>query len=369
MHGAGLAGRAMAARVSADSLSRAVLGPGEALLDWVATPETTFAFVVTRGGVTARTLPGTVRLDALHRDWRDAMLAGAESPVVEDGLARLSTEALAPLAPALRGAHRVIVTGGGALALWPWGALTLPGEAAPLGERREVACVPSASLFATLRARGNAAGATPRLLAVSRTTDAEGRALPGAVREMDMLGRDFAHVTVRENRGDRPLRELTADLAGFDALHFAAHVEADPGTPWRSGLLLGSGTGDGAYFRASNVARLKLRARLVVLSGCQSAGATAVAGEGAIGLSTGFLSAGTRTVVATLWPVADRDAERYMSAFYDGLAGGRTVAAAALGARSALRAQAGTANPRSWAAFVVLGEPGTTFPLARRGRD
>src|SRR5262249_10314602 len=113
MHGAGLAGRAMAARVSADSLSRAVLAPGEALLDLVATPETTFAFVVTRAGVMARTLPGSARLDALHADWRDAMLAGADRAVVEGGLARLSSEVLTPLAPALRGTRRLVVTGGG----------------------------------------------------------------------------------------------------------------------------------------------------------------------------------------------------------------------------------------------------------------
>src|SRR5262249_11921285 len=128
------------------------------------------------------------------------------------------------------------------------------------------------------------------------------------------------------------------------------------------------GTGDDAYFRASNVARLKLRARLAVLSGCQSAGATALAGEGALGLSSGFLTAGTRTVVATLWPVEDRSAERYMRAFYGALAAGRSVGAAARDARLALRADKTTDNPRDWAAFVVLGEPETVFPLKPRGR-
>jgi CHAT domain-containing protein len=368
MHGAGLSGRAMAARVSADSLRRGVLRPGECLLDLVATTDTTFAFVVTRGGVTVRTLPGTARLDPLYRDWRDAMLAGAASPVVDGGLARLSQELLGPLAAPLRDSRRIIVSGGGPLALWPVAALTLPGETTPLGERREVAGVPSASLFAALRARGEASSPAPRLLALSRTTDALGRDLPGATRELTQLGHDYERVTVRENRGDLSVSQLTVDLAGFDALHFAAHAEAVEGTPWRSGFLLGRGTGDEAYLRASSVARLKLKARLAVLSGCQSAGATALAGEGALGLSSGFLSAGTRTVVATLWPVGDRAAARYMAAFYAGLASGRTVAAAAREARTALRGQADTANPRTWAAFVVLGEPGTTFPLKRRGR-
>jgi len=368
MHGAGLAGRSMAGRVSADSLRRGVLRAGESLLDLVSTPDTTFAFVVTRGGVVARLAPGARRLDALFDDWRSAMLAGAATPVVESGLARLSRELLAPLAFTLRDSRRIIVSGGGSLALWPLGALTLPGEALPLGERREIAGVPSATLFALLRARAATGGAAPRLLALSRTTDAAGRDLPGAERELAMLERDYAHVTARRNRGERSVSDLTADLAGFDALHFAAHAEASAATPWRSGFLLGRGAGDDAYFRASNVARLKLKARLAVLSGCQSAGATALAGEGALGLSSGFLSAGTQTVVATLWPVEDRAAERYMDAFYASLATGRSVAAAAREARLALRLEPGTANPRVWAAFVVLGEPATIFPLRPRGR-
>jgi CHAT domain-containing protein/tetratricopeptide (TPR) repeat protein len=368
MRGSGLAGRAMIRRVSADSLRRGVLRPGEALLDLVATPDTTFAFVVTPAGTVVRLLPGTRRLDALFGDWRDAMLAGAATPVVERGLARLSAELLAPLAGPLRDTRRLIVSGGGPVTLWPLGALTLPGEPAPLGERREVVSVPSATLFTLLRARGAGNASPARLLALSRTTDAAGRNLPGAERELSMLGRSYEQVTVRQNRGERSVPQLTADLARFDALHFAAHAEASAGTPWRSGFLLGRGTGEEAYFRASNVARLRLKARLAVLSGCQSAGATALAGEGALGLSSAFLCAGTRTVVATLWPVEDRTAELYMTAFYAALAAGRTAGGAAREAGLALRRRPETANPRSWAAFVVLGEPGTVFPLRTRGR-
>ena len=111
---------------------------------------------------------------------------------------------------------------------------------------------------------------------------------------------------------------------------------------------------------------MKLKARLAVLSGCQSAGAATLAGEGALGLTSGFLCAGTTTVVATLWPVEDRTAELYMGAFYASLATGQDAAAAARAARAALRARPETAHPRAWAAFVLVGEPGTRLPLAPR---
>ena len=131
------------------------------------------------------------------------------------------------------------------------------------------------------------------------------------------------------------------------------------------GFLLGAGTGDKAYLRASRIASMKLRADLAVLSGCQSAGAATLAGEGALGLESAFLCSGTRSVVATLWPVEDRTAQQFMTQFYAALASGRSVAAAVADAQRTLRARTETANPRDWAAFMATGEGGTRVRLTR----
>jgi CHAT domain-containing protein len=149
-------------------------------------------------------------------------------------------------------------------------------------------------------------------------------------------------------------------------LHFAAHAEAETGSPWRSGFLLGKGTGDDAYLRASGIAKMRLKARLAVLSGCQSAGATTLSGEGALGLASAFLCSGTASVVATLWPVEDRVAQLFMMEFYGSLAQGSSVAAAVRSSQRALRARSETANPRAWAAFVASGEAGTRVRLQTR---
>lgn len=365
MHGSGLAGAAMRARVTADSLRRGVLREGELLVDVVTSPDTSLAFLVTRRGIAVCGLPGADRLGRLGADWRDATLAGAGPSVVDAGLQRLSSVLLAPMAGAVRASRAVIVAGGGPLALWPIAALTLPGESAPLGAAREVSTVPSATLLAALRARREASPAGP-LLAVGRTTDAAGRDLPGAARELNALGARFAGAVVRVHRGDRSLPDLTRDLARWNVLHFAAETEVRPGNPWRSGMLLGRGAGDDAFLRASRVAGMKLGARLAVLSGCQSAGATTLEGEGAIGLAGAFLCAGTSSVVATLWPVEDQVAQRFADAFYAQLAAGRTVAAAVSGAQRELRSRPETADVRDWAAFVASGEAETRVKLAPR---
>src|SRR5439155_9508849 len=111
---------------------------------------------------------------------------------------------------------------------------------------------------------------------------------------------------------------------------------------------------------------MKLRADLAVLSGCQSAGATTLAGEGALGLASAFLCSGTRSVVATLWPIEDRVAQRFMTEFYAAIARGRTVAGAVGEAQRALRGRSDTANARDWAAFVAAGAGDTHVRLARR---
>jgi tetratricopeptide (TPR) repeat protein len=365
MHGVGLAGRGMKSRIGADSLRRSVLRPGELLVDVVSTPDTSFAFLLSKVGIEARFLPGSDRLSRLYRDWRDATLGGADAAVAERGLLRLSQELLTPIAEPVRTARLVILTGGGPLALWPVGALTLPGETTPLCETRELFAVPSATLLAALRNQSRSARATG-LLAVGRTSDAQGRELPGAERELRAVRDRFTGAEVRMNKGDKALADLVGDLPRWDVLHFAAHAEAETGSPWRSGFLLGKGTGDDAYLRASGIAQMRLKARLAVLSGCQSAGVTTLSGEGALGLASAFLCSGTASVVATLWPVEDRVAQQFMSEFYNALARGSSVAAAVRTSQRALRARPETANPRDWAAFVASGEAGTKVQLQLR---
>src|SRR5262249_31590707 len=89
--------------------------------------------------------------------------------------------------------------------------------------------------------------------------------------------------------------------------------------------------------------------RVAVLAGCATAASSDEEGWGA--MPSAFLVAGTRTVVATLRPVADDDAARVMTAFYD--ARGDEHPAIALA--NAQRDLAAHASPRGWASFAVWG--------------
>ncbi|MEO8678601.1 MAG: CHAT domain-containing tetratricopeptide repeat protein, partial [Vicinamibacterales bacterium] len=92
-------------------------------------------------------------------------------------------------------------------------------------------------------------------------------------------------------------------------LHFATHALVRDDDPFASYLALGpSAMGTGAadgLLTAQEVYGLRLRADLVVLSACRSAGGI-VTGDGIATFARAFLYAGTRSFVASLWDVADQ---------------------------------------------------------------
>ena len=120
-----------------------------------------------------------------------------------------------------------------------------------------------------------------------------------------------------------------------------------------------NGSDDGRL-EVHEVFALRLSARLLVLSACQTAlGSGAVAdvppGEDWVGLVEGFLYAGAANVLATLWSVEDRATARLMSSFYRELASGRSESAALAEAQRAALKDPRTAHPFYWAGFVLSG--------------
>ena len=93
-----------------------------------------------------------------------------------------------------------------------------------------------------------------------------------------------------------------------------------------------------------------LRADVVVLSGCATGDGSALRGEGVLGLTYGFLANGSRSVVASLWPIEDASTARFMNEFY-----GAYRARAVPPKRCAPRSCARAATPRRavWSSFVV----------------
>lgn len=362
------------APVSLADLQGSVLRDGELLLE---------AFVGHGLSIVVAVTPRTRRLVRLHEEPdlparlqrfrslaaapRSGSASDAEIAYVNEAGRRLGAALLEPVRDLVEASERLVIAPDEELGLIPWAALAAPGHgvAEPLAARREVVLVPSAGVLADLRRRSARAGSREpgAVLALAGRARATHGALPGAAREVRELGRRYDGVDVRA--GGRLADP--AVLGGYEVLHLATHTSLDDQHPWRSGIDLGyeRAGGDG-YLRAAEIAALPLKARLAVLSSCESAGGPVSAGEGVLGLTSAFVSAGVPATVATLWPVSDRVTEALMAAFYHHLADGRTVAAALRAAQLEIRARPATAHPFYWAGFVVLGDGDVRVALHRR---
>ena len=106
-----------------------------------------------------------------------------------------------------------------------------------------------------------------------------------------------------------------------------------------------------------DVFNLGLSAELVVLSGCRTGLGQQIKGEGLIGLTGGFMYAGAKRVVVSLWSVDDQATAELMSRFYQGiLKEGLSPAKALREAQLAILKQPRWQNPYYWAAFTIQGE-------------
>jgi CHAT domain-containing protein len=151
------------------------------------------------------------------------------------------------------------------------------------------------------------------------------------------------------------------DLSQYRVIHFATHGFVDYQHPELSGLVLSmvdeKGNPQDGFLRMHDIYNLKLPVDLVVLSACNTGLGKEVKGEGLIGLTRGFMYAGARGVVASLWKVDDDATAELMKQFYSGMfQKGLTPAAALREAQLALRSHKRWESPYYWAAFVMQGE-------------
>jgi CHAT domain-containing protein len=241
---------------------------------------------------------------------------------------------------------------------------------------------PAASMLQFTTARAHPAGrpgemllvADPVLPARSRL-DRPLTRLPGARAEVAAIARlvPRSRVTILQD-AQATEAGVHAALAGQGVLHFATHAIVRDDDPLASFLVLGpsaGGAGADGLLTAQEVYTWRLDADLIVLSACRSAGGR-ITGDGVATFARAFIYAGTPSLVASLWDVADEPTNRLLPAFYRAWLGGQSKARALRAAQLQLLAdlRAGTVrlqtpaglvtvpeHPAFWAGFALMGEP------------
>jgi CHAT domain-containing protein len=177
--------------------------------------------------------------------------------------------------------------------------------------------------------------------------------LPKAADELHSIESHFAGATQKVYSGAlaSPAAYGQAGPADFSLIHFAAHADANAERPLESAIVLSRQNGQYKLY-AHDVIDIPIRADLVTISSCRSAGVRTYAGEGLIGFAWAFLQAGARDVVAGLWDVSDTSTEALMDRFYAGLATAEDPVSALRSAKLALlKGDAGYRKPFYWAPF------------------
>ena len=116
-------------------------------------------------------------------------------------------------------------------------------------------------------------------------------------------------------------------------------------------------SGEHGVLTLGDIYNLRLNADLVVLSACDSGGGEIARGEGIIGLTRGFLYAGARSLLVSLWPVSDEATADLMVDFYAAVLKGQPRARALREAKlHSMMRNPEYAKPFYWSSLVLVGD-------------
>jgi len=325
----------------------------------------------------------------------------------DEAATKLSQMLLAPVAAQL-GNKRLLIVSDGALQYLPFAALPVPGTSGvgarhvvPLLVNHEIVNSPSASTLAVLRKEMSDRKIAPKAIAVladpvfsqddprlpsnsgqvsgtrsqksnlnrralelsATTANVSFNRLPFTRQEAEQI-LALVPATQRMQAFDFAANRAIAtspQLQNYRIIHFATHGILNSTQPELSGVVLSlvdeKGTLQNGFLQLRDIFNLNLPAELVVLSACETGLGEEVKGEGLVGLTRGFMYAGSPRVVVSLWSVSDQATAELMAKFYKKmLQEGVKQAAALRAAQLEMWRQKQWQAPYYWAAFTLQGE-------------
>ncbi|XP_078370322.1 uncharacterized protein LOC144654085 [Oculina patagonica] len=179
--------------------------------------------------------------------------------------------------------------------------------------------------------------------------------LPCAREEAEMIGR---LLNVRPLTGKQATKQAVLQkIHSVSLIHIAAHGNADRGdialAPAQQ--IKGKPKTEDFVLTMSDISRVQLRAKLVVLSCCHS-GLGQIKAEGVVGIARAFLGSGARSVLVSLWAVDDSATMQFMKQFYGHLVRGKSAGESLHETMKWMRGNPQYREVRKWAPFMLIGD-------------
>lgn len=146
----------------------------------------------------------------------------------------------------------------------------------------------------------------------------------------------------------------------YNIIHLAMHTYLSDQHPMNSAMIFSQvdDDPDDGLLYTYEVYGVPLKARMVVLSSCNTGTGILSTGEGILSLARGFLYSGSQSVVMSMWEIEDKSGTEIINRFYRNLKKGNNKSTALRKSRTSYLKNATQlkSHPYFWATLVVYGD-------------
>jgi CHAT domain-containing protein len=252
----------------------------------------------------------------------------------------------------------------------PFGALINPETGKYLIEKYIISFSPSSAVFIQCSdiAKRKETFPVERCLSIGESVFQQpgllNSSLPSTVKEVEQVAAYYGSGSKLLLNSAATEVSVRHEITNAEVIHIATHGLVNERRPEYSGLALSGrpealSPDDDGMLQTMEVNRMKLpRARLVVLSACQTLIGRNYRGEGMVGLARAFIASGTSLVVASLWNIDSQMTAKMMNDFHRYRTRSKLSTARAMREAQLDMLHQDALNyrrPYSWAGFMVVG--------------
>ncbi|MGB3514450.1 MAG: tetratricopeptide repeat protein [Microcoleaceae cyanobacterium] len=384
-----------------EQIQQQILDKNTLLLQYSLGKKRSFLWAVSKDNITSYELPAKASIEKAVKEFRGTVTNRRANPTsLTEASKSIYQMILAPVAEQLDN-QRLAIVSDGILHYIPFAAISLPTTSSetkylPLATKHQIVNLPSASTLSILRQDAQQRKPAPKTIAIvadpvfssednrlattvsTRSENWEKYNLSRSARQLDVgiwerlpdtRSEAEAILALLPESESISYLDFTANrttatnpqLSQYKIIHFATHGLLNSVNPELSGIVLSmldqQGNSLNGFLRLHDIFNLNFSADLVVLSACQTGLGKQVRGEGLVGLTRGFMYAGTPRVLVSLWNVDDAATAEMMGRFYRLMLKEKLSATEALKmAQLEMVSETEWKSPYYWAAFTLQGE-------------